>query len=62
MSWLVFIFYIYMAYKNPSNKKYIFDSWTLKCHTKLLVTTLGTVSRVPCALPNIGLGTFANEK
>ena len=26
------------------------------------VTTLGTVSRVHCALPNMEMGTFANEK
>ena len=41
-TWLIVMVYIYFlcifAHRKPQNLKYIFDTWTLKCHTKIIMS------------------------
>ena len=35
---VVYIYFLYiLAHRKPQNLKYIFDTWTLKCHTKIIM-------------------------
>ena len=42
ITWLIVVVYIYVLYifahRKPWNLKYIFDTWTLKCHTKVIMS------------------------
>ena len=42
ITWLLVVVYIYFLYifahRKPGNLKYIFDTWTLKCHTKIIMS------------------------